>query len=82
MNTDTKYILSILVLLAIVLYCLIVVINALRRGYIRYSGNRPSMRSYLYTRKDQPFGFWAGVVAFSFPILLLLIGLIVGFFAG
>jgi hypothetical protein len=56
------------------IFCLFKIILALKRGYISYSGNRVAMStSQRYSRKDQPFLFWAGIAAFSLPAIALLV---------
>jgi hypothetical protein len=65
---------SSLVFAIIFFYCILKIILALKRGYINYSGNRPSMTtSQRYSRKNQPFMFWIGIIAFSIPAIALFV---------
>jgi hypothetical protein len=78
-NNSLLTIFSILVFAGIFFYCLYKVITALKRGYITYAGNSSNLyKARRYSRKEQPFLFWAGIFAFSLPVLIML-GLLLAF---
>jgi hypothetical protein len=72
-------IISSFVFAIIFFFCLFKIIFAFKNGYITFSGVRmvtsPDRR---YSRKDQPFMFWAGVVAFSIPVISI-VAVVLGF---
>ena len=67
-------IISGIVFAIIFLYCLLKIVSAVKKGTISYGGNSTSTSTIKkYSRKDQPFMFWAGIFAFSIPVIALAI---------
>lgn len=71
MSTQNLTLLITLAALAVVLLiCALLIRRALKRGYISYSGNRPGMPTRTYSRKEVPFGFWAGIGVIVFVAII------------
>ena len=66
MDNNTAFYIMLAIAAGMLIFSLFTIIKALKTGKISYSGNRSYMPTMTYTRKDSPFGFWAGILVFSF----------------